>query len=40
VQRVDLLQDLLGLVEGLAAALGEISQTIPLVADSLAASVD
>jgi len=40
MQSVDLLEDLLGLVEGLAAALGEISQSVPLVANSLAACVD
>uniref|UniRef100_A0A182JFR8 Uncharacterized protein n=1 Tax=Anopheles atroparvus TaxID=41427 RepID=A0A182JFR8_ANOAO len=39
VEQIDLLQDALGFVQSLAAALGEHTKTIPLVADALAARI-
>ena len=40
VQRVDALQNSLGLVQRCASLLRQISQHVPLVADALAARVD
>lgn len=40
MQLVDLLQEFLGLLEGIAAGGGEGAQAVPLVADGLAAGVD
>lgn len=40
MKNVDLLKDAFRLIQSLAAALSQTTQAIPLVTDSLAASVD
>lgn len=40
MKHIDFFQDTLGLVQGLTSALGQSSQTVPLIANTLASGVD